>query len=158
MEEVKFEASIPGSTLTVYDDCVSFKHKGALGFLTKGIQGERKLYYSQISSVQFKDSNKLTSGFIEFYLIGHDSKQGGGLFKGTQNENRFYFYNKSQSIMEEAYKYIQKRIIDSQTQTQNVVVSNDSSADEIVKFKNLLDQGIITQEEFEFKKKQLLGL
>ena len=34
----------------------------------------------------------------------------------------------------------------------------NSFADEIVKFKVLLDQGIITQEEFDAKKKQLLGL
>ena len=33
-----------------------------------------------------------------------------------------------------------------------------SVADEILKFKNLLDNGIITQEEFEAKKKQLLNL
>ena len=33
-----------------------------------------------------------------------------------------------------------------------------SPADEILKFKNLLDNGIITQEEFDAKKKQLLGL
>lgn len=33
-----------------------------------------------------------------------------------------------------------------------------SDADEILKFKNLLDQGIISQEEFEAKKKQLLGI
>lgn len=33
-----------------------------------------------------------------------------------------------------------------------------SSADEIIKYKKLLDDGIITQEEFEAKKKQLLGL
>lgn len=33
-----------------------------------------------------------------------------------------------------------------------------SDADEIRKYKNLLDEGIITQEEFEVKKKQLLGL
>ncbi len=33
-----------------------------------------------------------------------------------------------------------------------------SDADEILKFKNLLDQGIITSEEFESKKKQLLNL
>mgnify|MGYP000205362915 FL=1 len=32
-----------------------------------------------------------------------------------------------------------------------------SAADEILKFKNLLDAGIITQEEFEKKKQQLLG-
>ncbi|MBE6534549.1 MAG: SHOCT domain-containing protein [Ruminococcaceae bacterium] len=39
-----------------------------------------------------------------------------------------------------------------------VVVSNISSADELKKFKDLLDAGIITQEEFDAKKKQLLGL
>ncbi len=33
-----------------------------------------------------------------------------------------------------------------------------SSADELKKFKELLDSGIITQEEFDTKKKQLLGL
>ena len=36
--------------------------------------------------------------------------------------------------------------------------SVSSSADEILKYKNLLEQGIITQEEFDAKKKQLLGL
>ena len=33
-----------------------------------------------------------------------------------------------------------------------------SGADELMKFKNLLDMGVITQEEFDAKKKQLLGL
>lgn len=33
-----------------------------------------------------------------------------------------------------------------------------SNADEIIKFKSLLDQGIITEEEFNIKKKELLGL
>ena len=36
--------------------------------------------------------------------------------------------------------------------------SATSSADEILKYKNLLDSGIISQEEFDAKKKQLLGL
>jgi predicted Zn-dependent peptidase len=33
-----------------------------------------------------------------------------------------------------------------------------SSAEELKKFKELLDLGIITQEEFDAKKKQLLGI
>jgi septum formation topological specificity factor MinE len=37
-------------------------------------------------------------------------------------------------------------------------VSQMSDADEILKFKNLLDNGIITQDEFYAKKKKLLGL
>ena len=48
-----------------------------------------------------------------------------------------------------------------QEQTKNV--SRDSTTtstnmDDLVKLKNLLEQGIITQEEFDAKKKQLLGL
>ena len=38
------------------------------------------------------------------------------------------------------------------------VVNNVSSADELLKFKELLDKGVITQEEFDAKKKQLLNL
>jgi len=36
--------------------------------------------------------------------------------------------------------------------------STVSSADELLKFKSLLDSGVITQEEFDAKKKQILGL
>ena len=35
---------------------------------------------------------------------------------------------------------------------------NSSIADEIREYKKLFDEGIITQEEFDAKKKQLLGL
>lgn len=38
------------------------------------------------------------------------------------------------------------------------VIQQVSAADELKKFKELLDLGIITQEEFDAKKKQLLGL
>ena len=41
---------------------------------------------------------------------------------------------------------------------QSAVVQQASAADEIKKFKELLDMGVISQEEFDAKKKQLLGL
>ncbi len=41
---------------------------------------------------------------------------------------------------------------------QETKATSLSSADEIKKFKELLDSGVITQEEFDAKKKQLLGL
>lgn len=41
------------------------------------------------------------------------------------------------------------------TFTQEIPLSN---ADEIKKYKELLDMGVITQDEFDAKKKQLLGL
>ena len=41
---------------------------------------------------------------------------------------------------------------------EKVVVKQASEADELGKYKELLDKGVITQEEFDAKKKQLLGL
>lgn len=50
-------------------------------------------------------------------------------------------------------------IIDQNKKTESLSSAQPvSAADEILKFKQLLDSGIITQEEFEAKKKQLLGL
>ena len=43
-----------------------------------------------------------------------------------------------------------------QEKTNNYNILNISNADEILKFKKLLDDGIITQEEFERKKQELL--
>lgn len=46
------------------------------------------------------------------------------------------------------------------TNKKETNVNNDtvSNADELLKYKELLDTGVITQEEFDAKKKQLLGL
>lgn len=49
-----------------------------------------------------------------------------------------------------------------QSRKENIQTNNkiqvQSDADEILKFKKLMDEGIISTEEFEAKKKQLLGL
>ena len=42
--------------------------------------------------------------------------------------------------------------------TATTIIESQSNADELKKYKDLLDSGIITQEEFDAKKKQLLGL
>jgi hypothetical protein len=44
------------------------------------------------------------------------------------------------------------------TQLQGVVVQQTSDADELAKFKKLLDDGIISNDEFNAKKKQLLNI
>ncbi|MGL5436375.1 MAG: SHOCT domain-containing protein [Lachnospiraceae bacterium] len=69
---------------------------------------------------------------------------------------------KSGSILYNAYYGHLQSILTALTLMKNAAqdqeTSKISSADEILKYKNLLDQGIITQDEFEAKKKQLLGL
>lgn len=53
--------------------------------------------------------------------------------------------------IEECISFLDEIIVDEPD------AKNFSSADELRKFKELLDDGIITQEEFETKKKELLN-
>lgn len=63
----------------------------------------------------------------------------------------------------EIHEIVSQLLVDRQKQTTTPTpsaapVSSVSNADELKKYKELLDAGIITQEEFDAKKKQLLGL
>ena len=67
----------------------------------------------------------------------------------------FYIGNRDK-VYEELNTLINKR--QSKHSDVTVVKQDISNADELRKYKELLDNGIITQEEFDAKKKQLLGL
>ena len=65
----------------------------------------------------------------------------------------------------EVFRVLSELIIRRQNERNEMInrasannVQTQSSADELKKFKELLDMGVITQEEFDAKKKQLLGL
>lgn len=84
-------------------------------------------------------------------------KKHGGVWNATQDENTVTLKQGEQSeIGEKIKEYIEKQIIE-RSKPQGIV-HEPSSADEIIKFKQLLDMGVITSEEFDAKKKQLLGL
>ena len=69
----------------------------------------------------------------------------------------FFFYTSAKR--EEVFQIVSQQIFNRQNNKGSVtVVNNNSNADELKKYKDLLDAGIITQEEFDAKKKQLLGL
>ena len=59
------------------------------------------------------------------------------------------------------HEIMSKLLVERQNKTAQVTekpASVGSNADELRKYKDLLDAGVITQEEFEAKKKQILGL
>ena len=62
---------------------------------------------------------------------------------------KFWFIENNEEIV---------KVISDKIQTKETLVNSSSTATEIQKYKELLDGGVITQEEFDTKKKQLLGL
>lgn len=62
----------------------------------------------------------------------------------------------------EIYEIINNLLVDRQKEksqnTGTTIIQNSDEADQLKKYKDLLDSGVITQEEFDAKKKQLLGL
>ncbi|MGI6752673.1 MAG: SHOCT domain-containing protein [Anaerovoracaceae bacterium] len=71
-----------------------------------------------------------------------------------------FVYKTNFKLAQECLSILQLMCSESSEQDQGVTDSKPgtSEADEILKFKQLLDNGVITQEEFEMKKKQILGL
>ena len=57
---------------------------------------------------------------------------------------------------DEIYEVVGKLLMARQTNSE--VQASHSSADELKKYKELLDTGVISQDEFDAKKKQLLSL
>ena len=88
-----------------------------------------------------------------------------GMFTNLVDTNRIGFCSgtfsqkKANQFVCALHEDIKKVMDDYQStvSTKNTT-SHFSSADELKKYKDLLDSGIITQDEFDAKKKQLLGL
>ena len=59
---------------------------------------------------------------------------------------------------EEVFSTISDLLLKRQEETKTSFKAPESTSDELKKLKDLLDAGIITQEEFDTKKKQLLGI
>ena len=147
-----------GRRMKVYEDkCIITTVVGIGSFITGNVSdGEKTIYYSDVLSVQYKKVN-LQLGYLQLETATSTMNNRGDNFF---NENTFTFDGDIQVQMEEVQKYIKQKVEEAKKQKNApvVVAGALSNADELKKFKELLDMGIITQEEFDAKKKQLLGL
>ena len=141
-------------TLFVYEDRVIISHEGAYNFLRMGIKGDKTIYYKNITSVQFKEVGTLTAGYIQFSINGGRENLG-GLLSATSDENTVMISGGKNEEAKRIVAYINQKL--SEINKMPIVGTNPISyADELKKYKALLDDGVITQEEFNIKKKQLL--
>jgi len=126
--------------------------RGAKGFLFGGgmLRGDKTIPFSSIVAVQLKKAG-MTAGYLQLSLRG-GSEAKGGLFQSTTDENTVNFYSGSNGKFAEAKQIIEEHM--SQSHGNN----GKSDLGDLEKLAELKEKGIITQAEFEAKKKQLLGL
>ncbi len=156
MADYKFYLKGVNGQLTIYEDRVIIERGGALGFLTQGLAGAKTIPMDSIMSVQFKEGNMWTNGFIQFGIMGGKEARG-GVFNATQDENTVMIKAATNNDARAIKDYIEGIILN-RSKNKGVVVQQASPAEELKKFKELLDMGVISQAEFDAKKKQILGL
>ena len=122
---------------------------GGVGAIVGGVTGGKKskgVCSSMKLRVTLRNAHTDTA-YITF--ISNEFKKSSYVYKTAQDHAQSCI-----SALENIADYVKSLDEAAQYEAPQVV----SAADEIAKFKQLLDNGIITQEEFDAKKKQLLGL
>lgn len=149
-----------GKHIVIYNNKCVITTKVTIGsiIVQNATDGEKTIYYKDCVGIQFKKSG-FTVGYLQLETsTGMMNNRGSNFF----SENSFTYTPSrvSNEKMQEIANFIKKRIDEIKTQGDVVqnVVSSISPADELKKFKELLEAGTITQEEFDAKKKQLLGI
>ena len=155
-EGVKFKTYGVNGQLYVYDNKVVIERRGVMGFLLQGKAGGKTIPISNIMSVQFQEASGFTNGFIQFGIMGGLEAKG-GLLKAVDDENAVIFSADNNGIVREIRDFIEGKIINKSNGT-TIVQQQLSNADELKKYKELLDLGVLSQEEFDIKKKQILGI
>jgi len=131
---------------------VRITRSGALNAMIHGFGGTKSINIADISAVQLKAPGA-TSGFLQFVFKGGTETQG-GVFAAMGDENTVALFAGELAKGEKVRDYVENIISGRSTH----MAQPATPADEIRKYKQLLDDGIITQEEFDIKKKELLGL
>lgn len=149
---------LQGKTLTVVGD--SIRIAKAAGMWAE--KREKTIPIRQITSIEVKAPSTFV-GFIQFSIAGgkvNDSSYTvtGGAFAAVTDENSVTFLDpKCYSVALKIKEHIESWKPESSA-TIEAPVAALSTADELLKFAELLDRGLLTRAEFDQKKKQLLGL
>lgn len=143
-----------GATVDVDQDGVTIRRKGITAFTLHGLKGAKRIPFSSIMAVQFKPATMMTSGYIQFSIVGGNESRG-GLIAATKDENSVLFKGKKQNADFERLREIVEDGIKRAKSPAAPVTS--SVADQLAKLADLLDRGLLTREEFDRQKAAIIG-
>ena len=147
--------------IAVYPDRVEINRKGIMPMFFQGYsRGIKVIPIGSITAIEFKKQG-LNQGFMHFSVSG-EGKIAKRYKDIVKDENTVTFTPSDQKKALQVKEAVEKAMNQyKQDQNASIIVDNGSvqksPADELLKFKQLLDSGVITKEEFEKAKKTLLG-
>lgn len=116
------------------------------GVFTKRDKGTKTVLFQDVTSID------LDRGTVNSYIILTLAGSLGVTLQHPSNEKIFKFYD----LLHYKYDTYKTNTAPQQNIVNNSQVTSDT--DELLKWHELKEKGVITEEEFEAKKKQLLGL
>lgn len=143
--------------ITINDGKLTISRPGILSKFSHGFSGEKTILIENISAVQLKKAG-FSRGYIQFIMPGAIEKRS-GITNGAIDENIVYFESKKYNEDAETIKlYIENYNLyknNNSTTTNQQVAKN--RYDELRQLNDLLNDGIISQEEFNKEKEKILN-
>lgn len=141
--------------LKVNENTIELIRKGLTAKLI-GLRGTKEIMIKDITSIQLKEPGFLTNGFIQFAFPGSQESKA-GTFDAAKDENSIIFNKKQKTQFIQIRDLIndKRKNLHNQANQPNAV---SNQYDDLEKLAGLRDKGIISDEEFTIKKKQILGL
>jgi hypothetical protein len=143
------------ANLLLMEDRVRIQRREEKTFLSQGFRAQKDILFSQISTVRLKRATTLGSGYIHFVLLGKDEPPGPD---PNRDENTITFRGAQQPHFEQIKATIETRMAATKTTAARLPPSAVSYITELEQLAALRNKGIITEEEFAAKKRQILGI
>ena len=154
MEQVLMKAAGSTGVVELMEDRIRIKRD--VGLLTKlmvaggGSAPEYTIFLKDISAVAFHKPGWATIGYIRFTVGATPPLR---ISEIQRDKNAVCFSRRETTDFERIKEAIEKKMV-----SLREGGAKPSNLDELEKLAALRDKGIITEEEFQAKKKQLLGL
>jgi hypothetical protein len=155
METALIEATGLNAGVMLFKDVVRLQRLGLRNLLSGASRIEKDILISQIISIRFKKAGLLSNGYIELVLMHYHEKN--DKEPEDETEDVIVSFRPGQQKAFEAFREMLEAKMTSGAVVRAPTVAT-TDLDQLEKLASLLDKGIITEEEFSRKKKQLLGL
>jgi hypothetical protein len=152
---ISMRAEGVNANLLLLEDRVRIQRREEKTFLNQGFKGQKDILFSQISSVYLKKATTLGNGYIHFSLLGRDESRGPD---PSRDENTVMFRSTRQPDFDKIKAAIETKMAAARATVTRPRLSAMSYIEELEQLAVLRNKGVITEEEFAAKKRQILGI